>query len=69
MATYKNDYLYEEDPMMWELHEIRNKMAEKEINCDKINKNAEKVLEKYGLKNLSVKEKANPNIQKIKPLK
>ena len=62
METYKNDYLYEEDPMMWELHEIRNKMAEKGINYNEINNNATKVLEKYGLENLIVKEKDNTNI-------
>ena len=26
METYKNDYTQEEDEVLWELHEIRNKL-------------------------------------------
>ena len=28
METYKNDYLKEEDEMLWELHEIRHEIHE-----------------------------------------
>lgn len=59
METYKNDYTKEEDYMMWELHEIRNKLAEKKLNCDQINSAGEDVIKKYQLnkiKSLSMSE-------------
>ena len=44
MEIYKNDYSKQEDEMLWELHEIRNKLAikYKSMSCEEINKYARK---------------------------
>jgi len=55
MATYKNDFTKKEDLMMWDLHEVRNKIASKGITTKKINKRVENFLTKYKLKHLLVK--------------
>jgi hypothetical protein len=51
MRTYKNDYTKKEDYALWELHEIRNKMAQEKLDPDKINENARKIIKSYQLKN------------------
>ncbi len=51
----KNDYTPEEDYMMWELHEIRRKMAEEGIDLRKIRKRADKIAKEYGIKEASLK--------------
>jgi len=52
MANYKNDYSKEEDPMMWQLHEIRNKIAMKNLSPKDINEMAKEIRKKYNLKPL-----------------
>ena len=52
METYNNDYTREEDYMMWVLHEIRNKIAGKNLSCNEINSNGEYIVKKYGLVNI-----------------
>ena len=54
MAAYKNDYTQDEDYTLWELHEIRRKMASGKIDPIAINKNAEQIIKRYGLKNLKI---------------
>ena len=49
MEMYDNDYTKEEDYMMWELHEIRNKMAKEDLSCAEINKTGKDIIDKYGL--------------------
>ena len=46
METYKNDYTKKEDPLLWEIHEIRREMSDdiKKKSVDQINSDA---LEKY----------------------
>ncbi|MGA1871256.1 MAG: hypothetical protein ACMUJM_22230 [bacterium] len=59
MGTYHNDYDKNEDPMMWELHEVRHQLAEefKHKTIEQINKEAMEIwLEwkaKYSKKKLS----------------
>lgn len=52
MATYKNDYKKSEDFVLWELHEIRNKMAEKGLSSSDINRKGRTMVERYGLSKL-----------------
>ena len=49
METYKNDYTKEEDEMLWELHEIRHKLAKEMENktIDEINRDALKKWEEW----------------------
>ena len=59
METYKNDYSKEEDELLWELHEIRHKLAEeyKSMSIDEINKRANRYWEEVkrrNLKNISI---------------
>jgi hypothetical protein len=50
METYDNEYTKEENYMMWELHQIREKMAEEGIDVDRINREAENYLKRNNLK-------------------
>ena len=56
MAAYKNDYKKEEDEMMWELHEIRKKMAAEKLTAEEINAKTSELLKKYDMEKLSVNE-------------
>ena len=47
MAVYKNDYSKNEDFALWRLHEIRNKMAKREIRPDLINQSARQIIRQY----------------------
>ena len=49
MATYKNDYSKQEDPMLWEIHEIRHSLQEKfaSMSVSEINKDAKTILEEW----------------------
>ncbi len=49
MATYKNDYTKEEDETLWELHEIRHKLAtERTIkSIDEINREGRKLFDSW----------------------
>lgn len=48
MATYKNDYVKKEDPMLWEIHEIRHKLNRKyrSLTLEQINSHAKNILKK-----------------------
>jgi hypothetical protein len=59
MGIYKNDYNKNEDAMMYELHEIRNKLSKENKNINQINKKAEEIIKKYKLKNLKIEKKTN----------
>jgi len=50
METYHNDYMKNEDPMMWELHEIRHKISEEHKNktVEEINKDAHTICKNWG---------------------
>ena len=52
MRTYKNDYSKKEDYALWELHEIRNKIAKEKLDPDKINEYGRKLIKSHKLKNL-----------------
>jgi len=39
MAIYKNDYTKEEDELLWELHNIRNKLHKKWLNKNVFERN------------------------------
>lgn len=49
MATYKNEYSHEEDPMLWELHEIRNeiRIGLSDNNYSDINNKAKSILQSW----------------------
>ena len=54
MEIYKNDYSKEEDPILWELHEIRHKLNQEfkkkdisEINREALSKFADWKKERY----------------------
>lgn len=48
MEIYKNDYNKNEDPMMWELHEIQNRIQKdiKSKSIDEINLEGQNILHK-----------------------
>lgn len=50
MAEYENDYSKDEDYMMWELHEIRRKIAEEGINLEELRKRTEEIRVKYNIR-------------------
>ncbi len=47
METYKNDYNEKEDRMMWELHEIKAKIASENLTEKEINERGKKALSHY----------------------
>ena len=50
MAEYENDYTKDDDYMMWELHEIRRKIAAEGIDSEKLRKRTEEVRVKYKIR-------------------
>lgn len=52
MAIYKNDYNKKDDPVMWELHQIRNKMSVAGIDPKHINNNMKNLLKERGMENV-----------------
>jgi hypothetical protein len=56
MGIYKNDYSKQEDEMLWELHEIRNRLAikYKSMSCEEINKNAREKYETWKIDTTSL---------------
>lgn len=54
MATYNNDYKKQEDYVLWELHEVRNRISEKKETPEQINNIGESIIKKYKLKNLKL---------------
>jgi hypothetical protein len=61
MQTYKNDYTQKEDYALWELHEIRNKMAKEISEFTKINDRAIQMVDRYGLKKVKLIHTRNVN--------
>jgi hypothetical protein len=59
MQTYKNDYTKKEDYILWELHEIRSKMAKEIVDFDKINDIASQIINNYGLKKVKLIKQSN----------
>lgn len=59
MQTYKNDYSKKEDYALWELHEIRNKMAKEKFEIALINESAAQLISRYQLKNVKLLKRAN----------
>lgn len=57
MGIYKNDYNKNEDPMMYELHEIRSELAKENKNINIINEKGENIIKKYKLNNLKIIKK------------
>ena len=53
MGTYDNDFNKEEDQMLWELHEIRHKLAEEHnrMSVEEINRRAIMYWEKIKKRN------------------
>lgn len=58
MAEHKNDYSKEEDYMMWELHEIRKKIAEEGLDLHDLRKRTDVLRTKYSIRQstLTIKE-------------
>jgi hypothetical protein len=54
MPTYKNDFTKDDDFALWQLHEIRNKIAAQNSSCEEINKTAESILKKYSSKKIKI---------------
>ena len=54
MAHYNNDYTKEEDVMLWQLHEIRHSLAEKQLSPEQINTRAQATITQYNLTNLKI---------------
>ena len=61
METYKNDYSKNEDFLLWELHEIRNKINVDSNSIEKINNNSIDLIKNYGLGNLRIVKNRNVN--------
>jgi hypothetical protein len=57
MGVYKNDYNKNEDVMMYELHEIRNKLSKENKNINQINVKGKDIIKKYNLNNLKISKK------------
>jgi hypothetical protein len=49
METYKNDYRKKEDAALWELHEIRHRLAEEHRgkSIEEINRNAKEMIKEW----------------------
>ena len=54
MATYKNDYSKNEDYALWNLHEIRSRIARKGLRSAELNKSARTIIRKYHLSRLKL---------------
>jgi hypothetical protein len=56
MEMHKNNYTKEEDPMLWEIHEIRHKLQEEyqHLSVKEINARGIKILEAWKLQNRMV---------------
>jgi len=52
MVHYENNYLKEEDPMLWYLHEIRHKIAKQNQSPEQINTSAKAIIRQYKLDHL-----------------
>jgi len=54
MVHYKNSYSEEEDPMLWNLYEIRHKIANQNHSPEQINTAVKDILRQYRLDNLKI---------------
>lgn len=54
MVVYKNSYSKKEDYALWELHQIRYKIARERKTPSQINTAAVATIKKYGLHNVHV---------------
>jgi hypothetical protein len=54
MAHYENGYSKEEDPMLWNLHEIRHRIAEQNPSPEQINMDVRDIIRQYRLDNLKI---------------
>ncbi len=57
MEHYENGYSKEEDPMLWNLHEIRHKIAEQKQIHEEINIAFRHVMRQYKSDNLKIVHK------------
>ena len=54
MGIYKNDYSKNGDSVLWNLHEIRNRMARKGLRREDLNHSARALIRKYQLSRLKL---------------
>ncbi len=54
MVHYENSYSKDEDPMLWNLHEIRHKIAGQNQSPEQINSAVRDVIRQYKLDNLKI---------------
>ena len=54
MGVYKNEYSKNGDTALWNLHEIRNRMARKGLRYEDLNNSARTIIRKYGLSRLKL---------------
>ncbi|MBF0100956.1 MAG: hypothetical protein HQK77_08620 [Desulfobacterales bacterium] len=54
MVHYKNSYSKDEDPMLWNLHEIRHKIAEQNQSPEQINIAVRDIIRQHRLDNLKL---------------
>ena len=59
MEIYKNDYTKEDDPMLWELHEIRHELAQQHQTPEQMNATARQIIAQYHLLHLKI---VHPNV-------
>ncbi len=52
MEHYRNDYTEKDDPALWQLHKIRQKIAGQ--SPEQINSAGREIIKKYGLDNLTI---------------
>ena len=65
MAVYKNDYIKEEDRMLWELHNIRHELAEQHQTPEQINTIGRQIIAQYHLKNLRIVQPRRVQYKKV----
>ena len=54
MEPYKNDYTQSDDPMLYQLHEIRHALAEQHQSPEEMNAAGRRIIAAYQLKNLKI---------------
>ena len=67
MELYKNDYTKEEDFMLWQLHEIRNKISKQGLSSEQINEHGREIISQFNLKNLNFHPDNKPDQSEIHP--
>lgn len=69
MAHYKNDYSEEEDKALWQLHEIRHRLAEQRQSPEQINTTGLQLIIKYKLHNLKIITSSKTENEGQRPVK